>query len=118
MATIARIPFSEHSIDAGFWPALARRTVAWAGEQGLELRDAIVLVPYAQLLAPARRAFATCGGWQPRVETTQTLRASIGPARPPQFEQLRSDASSDGLVAQGLLRRQSWARAWARRDAA
>jgi len=116
MATIARIPFSEHPVDAGFWPALARRAVAWTGQEGLELRDAIVLMPYAQLLAPARRAFAACGGWQPRVETTQTLRASIGPAPPPQFEQLRFDAASDELVAQGLLRRQSWARAWAKRD--
>ncbi len=117
MATIARIPFSEHPVDADFWLALARRAVAWAGQEGVELRDAIVLVPYAQLLAPARRAFAACGGWQPRVETTQTLRASIGPALPPQFEQLRLDAASDGLVAQGLLRRQSWARDWAKRDA-
>jgi ATP-dependent helicase/nuclease subunit B len=117
MATIARILFSEHPVDARFWPALARNALDWAAQQHVETRDAIVLVPYAQLLAPARRAFAACGGWQPRVETTQTLRASLGPAPMPQVEQLRFDPASDVLVAQALLRRQAWARAWAERDA-
>ena len=37
------------------------------------------MLPFVQLLAPARRAFAGRGAWLPRIETTRTLAASLGP---------------------------------------
>src|SRR5580765_252512 len=73
MTTIVRAPLENAAGDATRWPAIAARVAAWADEQGLALRDAVVLVPFAQLLPEARRAFARAGGWMPRVETTRTL---------------------------------------------
>jgi ATP-dependent helicase/nuclease subunit B len=51
-------------------------------------------VPYAQLLAPARQAFAARPGWQPRIETTATLAAALAPPPGRQAGQLSFDARS------------------------
>ena len=90
--------------------------MAWAGEHGLSCRDAIVLVPFAQLLPVARRAFGAAGAWMPRVETTQTLARSLGSAERASAEQLSFDTALDRIVAIRLLRAQTWAAAWARND--
>jgi ATP-dependent helicase/nuclease subunit B len=68
----------------------------------------VVLVPFAQLLPPTRKAFALCGGWQPRVETTRTLAASLGPPPRGGEGQISFDAATDRLHAARLLRGQSW----------
>jgi ATP-dependent helicase/nuclease subunit B len=83
----------------GLWHALAQRVRAWAGERGLPLRDVVVLLPYAQLLGPARDAYAATEVWMPRIETTRTLRASLGPAPVVPPGSLRLDPAVDELAA-------------------
>jgi ATP-dependent helicase/nuclease subunit B len=104
-------------VDATFWPVLAERAMQWLQSRAAAPRDAIVLLPSAHLLPLARAAFAARGAWQPRIETPQTLAASLGPpvACPP--GQISLDAATDRLAAAALLRRQAWGAAWARRDA-
>src|SRR6478672_4086338 len=70
------------------WDAIAADCAAWARQASVAWRDVVVLVPFVELLAPARRAFARLGPWMPRIETTRTLAASLGP-----------EASADGRTA-------------------
>jgi ATP-dependent helicase/nuclease subunit B len=98
-----------------FWEQLAAESQAWFAAEGVVARDAIVLLPFAQLLAPARAAFARLGGWQPRIETTQTLLASLGPASATGAP--GRDPVADRLSAAALLRSQAWGASWLRRDA-
>lgn len=98
------------------WPHAASVIDAWAHRRSLELRDVIVLVPFAELLAPARRAFAKRCTWMPRIETTLTLAAACRPSATGGPGQLQFDPALDGLAAGELLRRQGWARALGRRD--
>jgi ATP-dependent helicase/nuclease subunit B len=98
-----------------FWAQLAAESQAWFAAEGVVARDAIVLLPFAQLLAPARAAFARAGGWQPRIETTQTLLASLGPASA--TGEPGRDPVADRLSAAALLRSQPWGATWLRRDA-
>ncbi|MBX3604685.1 MAG: PD-(D/E)XK nuclease family protein [Piscinibacter sp.] len=98
------------------WPALAQQCADWAEAQGVVLRDCIVLLPFAQLLPLAQQAFAARGGWQPRLETTQTLARALGPAAVPAPTQLCGDAAIDRLTADQLLRAQSVGAQWARHD--
>lgn len=118
MAAIARHPLENApGAPAGaVWTAFAAQLRRWVAARGLPLRDVLVLLPFAQLLAPAREAFAAQGGWQPRVETTQSLARSLGPATPAQALQLSFDAALDALNGARLLRAQAQGAAWARRD--
>jgi ATP-dependent helicase/nuclease subunit B len=100
--------------DASFWARLARQAQAWFAGEGVCARDAIVLLPFAQLLAPARAAFAQAGGWQPRIETTHTLLASLGPGASAGGP--GHDVVADRLSAAALLRSQAWGAAWQRGD--
>jgi len=116
MTTIAR-PTLENAVgDEGRWDAIAAQITVWAVANGVSLRDAVVLLPFAQLLPDARRAFARSGGWMPRIETTKTLVASLGPPSPAQAGQVSFDSTLDTLSATALLRSQAWGAAWARRD--
>ncbi len=90
------------------WADIASRATLWAHAQGLDLRSAIVLVPFAQHLAPARRAWVKQDGWQPRVETTHTLAAALAPVPRADDGQLTLDVSTDRLNAARMLRSQSW----------
>ena len=117
MATIERRPLEKDAAGGDRWDRVAGAALAWARNEGVLLRDAIVLLPFAQLLPLARRAFARAGGWQPRVETTRTLAASLGPAAAAGGGQISFDAAVDALSAATLLRSQPWGVAWARRDA-
>jgi ATP-dependent helicase/nuclease subunit B len=115
MASIART--SIEISGAGPWPAVTRQAIAWAVEHGVALRDAVVLLPFVQLLSPARREWSRAGGWMPRIETTQTLARSLGPPGPAQPGQVTFDVPLDRLAARALLlRSQTWAVAWMRRD--
>ncbi len=116
MTTIVRPTLENAAGDGDRWGAIAACVVAWAADQGVSLRDAVVLVPFAQLLPEARRAFARDGGWMPRIETTQTLATSLGPAPPAAAAQVSFDPTLDALSAAALLRSQHWGAAWARRD--
>jgi ATP-dependent helicase/nuclease subunit B len=104
MATIVR-----EALESGaHWADIAGRIDEWVAAHGLDLRAVVVLVPFAQLLPPARKAFALRGGWQPRVETTRTLAASLGPTSRGEEGQISFDAAADRLHAARLLRAQSW----------
>ncbi|MBX3623718.1 MAG: PD-(D/E)XK nuclease family protein [Rhizobacter sp.] len=104
MAVIARLALEN---GAG-WADIAARISEWAGARAVARQALVVLVPFAQQLAPARAAFARLGGWQPRVETTRTMAASIGPAPRGGEGQISFDAATDRLDAARLLRGQSW----------
>lgn len=104
MASIARLALE----NAEGWNDIAARVDAWACAQPVDLRDVVMLVPFAQLLPLARRAFAHRGGWQPRIETTRTLSASFGPPPKGGEDQISFDLSTDRLHAARLLREQSW----------
>jgi ATP-dependent helicase/nuclease subunit B len=97
------------------WDDIAMAVVAWAETRSLALRDCIVLLPLAQHLPLARRAFASCGGWMPRVETVRTLAAACPPGAG-QADGLSFDVAQDRLRAAQLLRSQAWARRWSRDD--
>jgi ATP-dependent helicase/nuclease subunit B len=97
------------------WREIAARAADWARVEGIAWRDAIVLVPFLEMLAPARRAFAKLGVWMPRIETTRTLAASLGPPVGEGAER-GFDAALDTLVAMQLLAREPWGADWARRD--
>ncbi len=103
---------------AGLWQAAALRSHAWLGQQGLTPRDAVVLVPYAALMAPARAAWAALGGWQPRVETPLTLAATLGPPVAHALGLCSGDATLDALSASLLLRGLPWGAEWLARDPA
>src|ERR1700710_426223 len=75
MTTIVRLSVENASPGADRWAAVASTIQTWGAAQGVVLRDAVVLLPFAQLLPEARRAFAKSGGWMPRIETTKTLSA-------------------------------------------
>ncbi len=114
MATIARSFLDASGADP--WTVIARQVRDWATERELALRDVVVLVPFVQLLAPARRAFASAGGWMPRVETTRTLAASLGPPPARGSGELGWGIAHDTLLAMQTLSRQGGLAEWARRD--
>ena len=116
MTTIERLTLEIPVFGTDRWDTFAAATRDWAQAAGIELRDAVVLLPFAQLLPLARRAFARAGGWQPRVETTKTLAASLGPVPAVPVGQITFDAATDGLNAATLLRDQPWGATWGRRD--
>jgi len=117
MVTIAHKAFDTAGASPERWAAIAARAAVWAQAAGLELRDAVVLLPFTELLPHARAAFMKHAGWMPRIETTRTLAAGLGPAPPVEAGQVSLDAAVDALVATELLRGQPWGAAWARRDA-
>ena len=117
MATIERLTLELTASGTDRWDGVAGAVATWARARGATLRDAVVLLPFAQLLPLARQAFARAGGWLPRVETTRTLAASLGPAAAVPPGQISFDAAIDALSAAALLRSQPWGAAWARRDA-
>jgi ATP-dependent helicase/nuclease subunit B len=118
MSAIEQICLTEGWRVESLWPDVARHCQRWLAGRGLVARDAVVLLPFAALLPPARLAFAALGGWQPRVETPLTLAAALGPPRPPLGGQCSGDPVLDRLACTGLLHQQSWGAAWAARDAA
>ncbi len=118
MATIATIDLEGPWQQAGLWSRVAAEVPRWLAQQGLSPRDAVLLLPFAALLAPARAALAQAGGWQPRVETPLTLAATLGPPAPVPAGTCCGDAVGDRLAAAALLARQPWGAAWERRDPA
>lgn len=116
MTAIARYRLDHAAVDPGFWPAVASAAADWLARQDVAARDAVLLLPQAGLLAPARAAFAGLGGWQPRIETPATLAESLGPALPPNVGTLTGDRVVDRLSAAALLRGHSGFAAWRERD--
>lgn len=102
MAAIAPVPLAPDA--AARLAAVADTAGRWLSDQGVALRDAIVLVPFAALMPPVRAAFAGRGGWLPRVETALTLAASLAPPPAAAAGAPTGDAVLDRLAAAVLLR--------------
>lgn len=102
-------PLSAAHTASAIWEGVTRRAADWLEAQGLSARDAVLLLPFAQHLAPARRAWMKLSRWQPRIETTHSLASALGPSALPAAQQLTGDAAIDALAARALLRGQSWA---------
>ena len=118
MPAIEQIRIQPTWATDDLWNEVARHTLAWLARSGVAARDAVLLVPFADLADPARSAFGRAGGWQPRIETVLTLSAAWAPPSSPAFGACTGDAVLDHLSADALLRQQPWGRAWAGRDAA
>jgi len=116
MATIEMLPLSPATRPAELWRSVAQATRGWLAERRLPVADAVLLLPFAELLAPARRALAQSGGWLPRVHTPRTLAAALGPPARLAAGELSGDATIDRATARDLLRGQAWAAAWLQRD--
>ncbi len=91
-----------------FWRRVASNCADWLDSQGAPLRDAVLLLPFAQQLAPARRAFLARGGWMPRITTSHSLASALGPTALATPDQLSGDAAIDAFTADRLLADQSW----------
>ncbi|HEY8880478.1 MAG TPA: PD-(D/E)XK nuclease family protein [Roseateles sp.] len=91
-----------------FWRRVAGTCAEWLNSQGAPLRDAVLLLPFAQQLAPARRAFLARGGWMPRITTSHSLASALGPTALAAPDQLSGDAAIDAFTADRLLAEQSW----------
>jgi ATP-dependent helicase/nuclease subunit B len=116
MTAIARHRLDSGPVDRNFWPALATLVTSWLAQAKLPARDAIVLLPHVGLLATARTAFASVGGWQPRVETPHTLAAGLSPPPAARAGAACGDPGIDRLAAAALLRGQAVGARWAERD--
>ena len=92
----------------GFWRRVAAVCAQWLAGQGVAARDAVLLLPFAQQIAPARRAWLAQGGWQPRITTSNSLASALGPSTLPAPEQLSGDPAIDAFTADRLLADQSW----------
>jgi ATP-dependent helicase/nuclease subunit B len=116
MTAMARHTIESTEDPLHAWERIVERAFAWAHDERVALRDVIVLVPFAQLLPAARRAWARVGGWLPRIETTQTLVRALTAGVPPVAGQIAFHVAVDRLSAAALLRTQTWARGWERAD--
>jgi ATP-dependent helicase/nuclease subunit B len=98
------------------WPLAVALAISWSREHQVALRDAVFLVPFAQHLPLARRAWAAFDTWMPQVETTQTLAHRSAPAAQPGPDDIRFDAALDVLTARRLLRGQAVFARWLKHD--
>ena len=103
--------------DCDPWSVAVAASLRWSQEQGIQLRDAVFVVPFAQHLPLARQAWSAMRTWMPRIDTTQTLARSVAPPAAPADHDICFDAALDGLTARRLLRGQAFFAEWLRRDA-
>ncbi|MGD9774207.1 PD-(D/E)XK nuclease family protein [Diaphorobacter sp.] len=100
---------ANNDLDSGgapCWQAVFERVQAWAGGCGAHMASAVVLVPYAQLMAHARREWqrAYPQGFAPRFETTRNWARQLG-APLPEGSEYAGDMARDALTARALLER-------------
>ena len=95
----------QHPVD-GRWAHLVARLDAHLRQAGVPAARAVVLVPYAQLMAAAREAWRAgpgrAGGFLPRFETTRNWAQSLRPFEPG-LDDLTQDTARDSLTAERLL---------------
>ncbi|HET7527998.1 MAG TPA: hypothetical protein VFK10_18805, partial [Burkholderiaceae bacterium] len=116
MATIETLLLPLATRPEQLWTAVAQVTHRWLAQRQVHGADAVVLLPFAELMMPARRALAEVSGWLPRVHTPRTLAAALGPPLPRGPGEITGDAAIDRATARELLRGHAWAAAWRQRD--
>ncbi len=118
MASILTQPITSDDGPAGLWTSVAAATRDWADACSIPLCEMVLLVPFAELLLPARHAFSGRAGWLPKIHTTYTLARECPPPDAGVADPAlpSGDAAFDRLSAARLLRQQAWIERWARRD--
>lgn len=116
MVAIETLQLTAAAAPAQLWRAAAAAIRGWLARQCIPPADAVVLLPFAELIAPARRALAETGDWLPRLHTTRTLASALGPEPPQGAGEVSGDAAADRASARELLRDHDWAAAWLQRD--
>lgn len=105
------MPASDHPTGYGFilpagtdWPAWIRHLDDRLSRQGITPGRLVVLLPYLQLVEPARRAWAAAhpSGFGPRFETTRSWAAALGPWWPAPTD-VSGDMARDSLVAEAMV---------------
>ena len=123
-APIESIDIAQSLAPTALWPAVCAEVLHWLDARGLQRRDAIVLLPFAELLPPCRQAFALAAGWLPRVETLRTLADTVGPDADANASAAAGqdgpsgDAAIDALIADHWLAQVPALRQWRGRDRA
>src|SRR5262245_32944085 len=69
MPTIEMLTLAPPTRPTQLWRSVADATRRWLDHRQLRAADAVLLLPFADLLAPARRALASDASWLPRVHT-------------------------------------------------
>ena len=89
---------------ARIWQRAFTRVQALAAARGAHLASTVVLVPYAQLMAEARRQWQRLypQGFAPRFETTRNWAQALG-GPIPEAGDFTGDAARDGPAARALL---------------
>lgn len=108
------------------WDDWARAVSGWCVDNGLDVRDVVVLLPVGALLPVARKAWErVVGGWLPQIETVPTLAQSLAWTREvkvaaPADSELGPaptlDVVLDRLLVTKSLGGQAWGRQWMQRD--
>jgi ATP-dependent helicase/nuclease subunit B len=90
---------------SGALRSLIQRVRTLMAERGAHAARTMILVPYAQLMPVARRAWAEQlpTGFAPRIETTMNWSAAVGFV--PRADDVTFDMGRDLLTARGLLER-------------
>ncbi|HSB98832.1 MAG TPA: hypothetical protein VLE45_02875, partial [Burkholderiaceae bacterium] len=117
MATIETLQLPPAARPGLLWRSVAQAVRERLTQWQVSAADAVLLLPSADLLLPARRALAEGGGWLPRVHTTRTLAAALGPPLQTAPGEVTGDGAIDRATARDLLRSHRWAAAWLQRDA-
>lgn len=102
---------NNHHVDQA-WAQLMTRIRAEIAQRGVHPARTVVLVPYAQLMQPARSAWVQSVGpndaatplFMPRFETTMNWTRSLGGFMP-EADDLHLDCARDVLTASSLLSR-------------
>lgn len=99
------MPWLPQAGVEAFWQQFAQASLAWLAQRQVPPRDAVVLLPFAQHLGMARRAFAQQCPWPPRLETTRSLASALGPQPLAMPGQLSGNDAVDALAAAERLGR-------------
>ena len=88
------------------WKALVHQVEDHLAQHGLAPDRLLVLLPYIQLIEPARRAWAELhpSGFAPRFDTTRNWASSLAPWTPAPSDPC-GDMARDSLVAETLVER-------------
>lgn len=110
------VPGDRDGGPGTLWPRVVSTARDWIGHRRLREPDVVVLMPSLREAVALRAAWAGHGGWLPRIETPETLAASLGPPPPRPPGALTFDPVIDRLQARARLSAIPATRAWAQRD--